>query len=423
MSRLRREGKETFQRLRDWDRGKATAERLAGLILREEGFSSVDPSHPLGGPDGLKDMICERDRLKWVGAAYFPRGQKQIRAIRNKFRDDIKGVAKNSAQGFVFITNQELTLSERDVLKKESKDAQIEILHLERINNILNTPRCYGVRLEYLDIEMSKEEQLAFIAARDETIGKLQSTLDEIVISLRNSDLLNGLSTDQINENIPLEKIREFKSILDSITGYQSIGLSSGLFSTSLFGESTDSNIRGLRVPLDDLREFARLLDQIGGHSGLSLTRPTTSSLDMLFSAAGLITNPGTSLKEVEDTIDRINSKLKQLPGAKAASADALGNIGTITLFSNSEGPRNLSDIEKHVDRILEKYQEISSSFDNLVDDNSSGLGVISPASLSIPSVAGISGSSQLPPHSELLRYEETLDRILSKLKEKRDLE
>jgi len=33
----------------------------------------------------------------------------------------------------------------------------VRIYHLERIANILNTPKMYGIRLEYLEIEMTKK--------------------------------------------------------------------------------------------------------------------------------------------------------------------------------------------------------------------------------------------------------------------------
>lgn len=53
----RNEGQETWHRLIEWDRGQAASERLAALILKVEGYKEIDPSHPLGGKDGLKD-IC-----------------------------------------------------------------------------------------------------------------------------------------------------------------------------------------------------------------------------------------------------------------------------------------------------------------------------------------------------------------------------
>jgi hypothetical protein len=52
---------ETWHRLREWTNGQAPSERLAAQILINQGFSDVDPSHPLGGKDGGKDAIAKKD--------------------------------------------------------------------------------------------------------------------------------------------------------------------------------------------------------------------------------------------------------------------------------------------------------------------------------------------------------------------------
>ena len=49
----RSDGRETWHRLLEWDKGQAPAERLAAVVLFSDGFRNVDPSHPLGGRDGL----------------------------------------------------------------------------------------------------------------------------------------------------------------------------------------------------------------------------------------------------------------------------------------------------------------------------------------------------------------------------------
>ena len=49
----RMEGTETWHRLLEWDLGSVASERLAGIILAHEGFRDIDPSHPMGGKDGL----------------------------------------------------------------------------------------------------------------------------------------------------------------------------------------------------------------------------------------------------------------------------------------------------------------------------------------------------------------------------------
>ena len=68
---------ETWHRLREWTYGQAQSERLAAQLLLSEGFTDLDPSHPLGGPDGKKDAICRKDCEKWIMAVYFARGQQR----------------------------------------------------------------------------------------------------------------------------------------------------------------------------------------------------------------------------------------------------------------------------------------------------------------------------------------------------------
>lgn len=53
----RNDGKETWSRLLQWDSGHASAERLAAIILHNEGIQNIDPLHLLGGRDDLKDMV------------------------------------------------------------------------------------------------------------------------------------------------------------------------------------------------------------------------------------------------------------------------------------------------------------------------------------------------------------------------------
>ncbi len=184
-------GKETWVRLKDWDRGSPPPERLAALILKVEGFRSIDPSHPLGGRDGMKDIVCERDGKKWIGAVYFPRGQQEFNTIAKKFKDDFQGVATNQVDGIAFITNQELTLGEREKLKEISNStAEVEIFHLERIAGIINQPTCYGIRLDFLDIEMTKEEQISFIAEMQERTGRLEIEREVMLNLIQTSEAL-----------------------------------------------------------------------------------------------------------------------------------------------------------------------------------------------------------------------------------------
>jgi len=188
MSRRQTEGSETWRRLREWDREQAPSERLAAHILRFEKYEAVDPSHPLGGQDGLKDLICVKEKAKFIAASYFPRGQQSLGTTIKKFAEDLAGVTKNSAEGIAFITNQELTLSEREELIGKAGSAKVDLFHLERIASILDSPQCYGIRLEFLDIEMTKEEQVAFMA----TVSQWSNRLEDVLAYISGSDVIRG---------------------------------------------------------------------------------------------------------------------------------------------------------------------------------------------------------------------------------------
>src|SRR5690349_20161027 len=109
MQDLRRTGgRETWHRLREWDKAQVESERLAARLLPMEGFTGIDPCHPLGGPDGGKDVVCKRDGNTWIVAVFFPRGQQTEGAIRSKFREDLSKIKALGVDGMLFVTNQEI---------------------------------------------------------------------------------------------------------------------------------------------------------------------------------------------------------------------------------------------------------------------------------------------------------------------------
>jgi hypothetical protein len=65
---------ETWHLLLEWTMGQTPSERMAALILNEEGFESIDPAHPLGGKESGADALIQKDGEPWVMAVYFPRG-------------------------------------------------------------------------------------------------------------------------------------------------------------------------------------------------------------------------------------------------------------------------------------------------------------------------------------------------------------
>ena len=144
---------ETWHRLREWTKGQGPSERLAAQILIQQGFHDFDPSHPLGGKDGGKDAIANKDGIRFAMAVYFPRGQQTFNSIKAKFDNDLAGARQNSAQGIVFVTNQELTLGEREAIKEDTAPTIVELYHLERLTAVLDIPGMAKVREQFLDIE------------------------------------------------------------------------------------------------------------------------------------------------------------------------------------------------------------------------------------------------------------------------------
>jgi hypothetical protein len=143
---------ETWHRLQEWTKGQPVSERLAAQILVREGFLNLDPSHPLGVKDGGKDATANKGGLRFVMAVYFPRGQQNLTDIKHKFEGDLEGAKKNNSE-MAFVTNQELTVGEREEFKKLAEPTIVEIYHLERITAILDAPEMAQVREQFLDIE------------------------------------------------------------------------------------------------------------------------------------------------------------------------------------------------------------------------------------------------------------------------------
>ena len=228
MTRRQTEGAETWRRLRDWDRGQTPSERLAVQVLIAEGYGSVDPSHPLGGPDGGKDIVCQKAGQKWICAVYFPRGQKEFSKINKKFIEDLKGVASNDAIGIAFVTNQELNLAQREELVQAAGETSVYIYHLERLTSILNSPSMYGVRLEFLDIEMTKEEQLAHMEVKNQEIQDLKAALKQTTATEEPKQKFQPVVPDYLDYSIL--NLRSYHKCSHCGYGYKVVGTLDSVF-------------------------------------------------------------------------------------------------------------------------------------------------------------------------------------------------
>ena len=305
----RRQGDETYDRLQNWTKDQKSAERLAGQILKIEGFESIDPSHPLGGPDGIKDLICKREGKKYIVGVYFPRERQRFNEIKKKFQEDYKGVKKNNGDGFVFITNQKMTVSGKSTLKG-SKKKIVDIYHLERLTGIINSPVSYGIRLEYLDIELTKEEQLSYFAVKDKEISRFNTILKEILDYFKNPDF---------KKSIPKKDLKDFKSLLDSVVGSNM---------ASLYGVAP---IDKLSVPIDKLKEYEEILTRIVGSLSPYSSIIFPSPIDKL-------SVPIDKLKEYEEILTRI--------------------VGSLSPYSSIIFPSPIDKLSVPIDE-LKEYEEI----------------------------------------------------------------
>lgn len=186
---------DTELRLLTWRDGFTQAERLAASVLRIAGFEAIDPQAPLGGGDGGKDIVCAKGGITWVGAVHFPTTACSYTKSKNKFISDINKVSSRH-RGFAFITNQHLTIKQRETLEKlgNDKGKEVEIFHLERVRALLDAPNGYGVRLQFLRIPMTVEEQLAWFA---ESGSKVEQALDINTRELRAiKSMVQQLSSD-----------------------------------------------------------------------------------------------------------------------------------------------------------------------------------------------------------------------------------
>lgn len=232
---------DTEIKLKIWRGDQIGAERLSATILHLDGFSAVDPQCPLGGPDGLKDLLCEKNGWKYVAAAYFPTSDKKFKDIQNKFIHDLDGVSKNGADGIVFITNQSLTPGERETLSNISaqKNHKTILYHLERICSLLDSPMGYGARLEFLDIDMSREEQLSFFSQWNRSFSdQLQAHGLMIIREIsKKIDLLSGFTEKFSNRFEEIgELVSQTQSLLSSSTqpsDKRNISIFIGEFSTN----------------------------------------------------------------------------------------------------------------------------------------------------------------------------------------------
>lgn len=180
-------GRDTDERLKSWLSSQTDQERLCiGLVSVLGGYINIAPRRPLGGPDGARDIqatALASGRAVWFGVGFLKVAndtKAQRTQIVNKCKGDIDAALKENPalQAFGFFTNVDLKPAEESDLRAYAKAKSIdgfEIYNRERLRSILDSPAGYGLRLEFLDIPMDKEQQLAWLASHHSRLEQLQT--------------------------------------------------------------------------------------------------------------------------------------------------------------------------------------------------------------------------------------------------------
>lgn len=165
----------TDERLCSWlDTNQLARERLCADLLPLVGaYTDVTSRRPRGGRDGARDLEALYDgRIEVWGAVTFRNSANDSKEHRQatikKFKTDLADAltVNKELNGFVFLTNVDLTPSQIDSLIEHSTGLgldHVEVVGRERLRQALDSPKGYLSRLRYLDIEMSKEEQLTYL--------------------------------------------------------------------------------------------------------------------------------------------------------------------------------------------------------------------------------------------------------------------
>ena len=200
------------------------------VLATDKRFSDVRPRHPRGGPDGGRDIqAIYRDDQTAFGAVGFVNqandSEEHKKTIRKKFSDDLENAisADNELKVFVFFTNINFTIGEKEELINKAKTAGIlycDILDRERIRITLDSPDGLSIRFQYLNISLSEEEQASFFARWGDDIQavissgfqKIEGTLNRVLFLQEANDPVSHLTVSiELDKKYTAEEIGHFR--------------------------------------------------------------------------------------------------------------------------------------------------------------------------------------------------------------------
>lgn len=216
------------------DSNQRDREQMCRAVLALDArYTEVRPRHPLGGPDGGRDIeALFSGTLRTFGAVGFANSANdsddQKKQIRRKFRDDLTSAiaAEPAPKAFVFFTNVHFTMGEQDEMKKEASRAGIEhcdVLDRERLRIELDSPGGFFIRFQYLGIPLSEAEQASFLSRYGAQIQdvvtsgfqKVEKTLDRLLFLSEARDALEALSFRFVlKRSYPASEIGHFRAFV-----------------------------------------------------------------------------------------------------------------------------------------------------------------------------------------------------------------
>ena len=178
----------TDKRLKNYlDTNQLHREQMCLAVLSlDKRFSNIRPRQPRGGPDGGRDIeaIFKDDQIAYCAVGFINQAidsLEQKNKITSKFEIDLSNAIKNKndLSVFIFFTNINFTVKEKEVLIEKSKMQNIiycDVFDRERLRISLDSPDGFSIRFQYLNIPLSEEEQASFFARWGDDIQAVIST-------------------------------------------------------------------------------------------------------------------------------------------------------------------------------------------------------------------------------------------------------
>jgi hypothetical protein len=249
---------QTDERLKSYlDTNQLYREQMCLAVLAtDKRFSDVRPRHPRGGPDGGRDIqAVYRDEQTAFGAVGFVNqgndSAEQKKTIKKKFSDDLESIisADENITAFIFFTNINLTIGEKDsLIEKAKKEGVIfcDILDRERIRIALDSPDGFSIRFQYLNITLSEEEQASFFSRWGDDIQsvissgfqKVEGTLNRVLFLQESNDPISSLTISlELDRKYSADEIGHFRAFC-----YLTLKEPKHKILSVLFGSSDKSN-------------------------------------------------------------------------------------------------------------------------------------------------------------------------------------